>query len=153
MIDVTIHYPASHEASSFSTADGDKWSVSGYPTTEPDDDATPDDMELLASLLSQLIHDNPGAVRPFIAEKLARAFTNAIEAQGDYAEEATIPFCGLSADFKGQIIMQMIGHLGDDERGGLSREGKQTAVDVAEVIGPDHAQTLYHLARLVTKLA
>ena len=51
------------------------------------------------------------------------------------------------------VLLQWVGALSDPDSKELSREAKAAALEFAEVLGPDHAQTLYRLAVLVTKLA
>ena len=51
---------------------------------------------------------------------------------------------------KANILLQIIGTHTEMEQ---SRDFKLLAVELAEVLGPDHAQTLYRLAVLTTKLA
>lgn len=48
----------------------------------------------------------------------------------------------------GELLLQLIGRDGD-----LPADLKATALAVAEILGPDHAQSLYRFAVLVTKLA
>jgi hypothetical protein len=57
----------------------------------------------------------------------------------------------LSAEAVGHLLLQLIGPEVDQDR--FSRQGKEMAMTVAEILGPDHAQSLYRFAVLVTRLA
>ena len=62
---------------------------------------------------------------------------------------------------KANVLLQIVGEFTDGDNlmnhpeviNRSHREFKLFAVDIAETLGPDHCQTLYHLAVLSTKLA
>jgi hypothetical protein len=95
--------------------------------------------------------------RTYLAE-LASA-RNAMHELSRIAEgevnEPTEFFCvardHLSDEAVGHLLLQLIGPEVDRER--MSRHGKEMAMTVAEILGPDHAQSLYRFAVLVTRLA
>jgi hypothetical protein len=75
-------------------------------------------------------------------------------AEGE-VNEPTEFFCvaraHLSDEAVGNLLLQLIGPEVDQDR--FSRQGKEMAMTVAEILGPDHAQSLYRFAVLVTRLA
>jgi len=87
-----------------------------------------------------------------VLDSVEAAFTTLSRvAQGDVAEPCE--FFGpsrahLSDQAFAQILLQLIGENGDTQL-----EQNIRAAQVADIIGPDHAQALYHFAVLVTKLA
>ena len=56
----------------------------------------------------------------------------------------------LTPSEKAFVLMQLMGEHTDHEQ---HKDFKLFAVELAETLGPDHCQTLYHLAVLATKLA
>lgn len=59
----------------------------------------------------------------------------------------------IPAKAKGHIIMQMLGRKGNVNGEPFTHDEKVDALSMAAVLGPDHAQDLYKLAVLITKLA
>ena len=87
-----------------------------------------------------------------VLDSVTEAFTTLSRvAEGEVAEPWT--FFGpnrahLSDEAFAHILLQMIGENGDTRL-----EQNIRAAQVADIIGPDRAQALYHFAVLVTKLA
>jgi hypothetical protein len=81
-------------------------------------------------------------------ECLGRAFSNLL-ADKDEGEYLSTFSHHVSGELIGQLILQLpLTIMGD-----YGKLDKRLAIDVAETLGPDHAQTLYKFAVLVTKLA
>jgi len=78
-----------------------------------------------------------------------------IVAEGEVCEpeEFFHTFACLSGEAFGHLLLQVIGSHTDHGTEALKASGKKLAVDVADILGPDHAQALYRFAVLVTKLA
>jgi hypothetical protein len=101
------------------------------------------DLELFA----QLTPDGAATVHESM-ECLGRAFSNLL-ADKDEGEYLNTFSHHVSEELIGQLILQLpLTIMGDDDK-----LDKRLAIDVAETLGPDHAQTLYKFAVLVTKLA
>ena len=85
---------------------------------------------------------------------LADAMREHIEAWGDVDSHEFFDtlFSRMNAPTIGNCILQMP-LAANPMEARTANVNKTLALEVAEVLGPDHAQTLYHFAVLVTKLA
>lgn len=109
-------------------------------------------MEAAARFLREAIAAAPDEVRPSVITDLGYAFGEAADVGLglDEPEELFEGCAGWSDESVGHMLMQWIGRW----EGATHDKGfKRAALDVADVLGPDHAKTLYRLAVLVTKLA
>lgn len=70
---------------------------------------------------------------------------------------ATDMLAHLTPEARAQLVFQFLTEgnatFYTDGEPQVNREGKQFAIDLAEVMGPDWAQWLYNFAKVVTKLA
>ncbi|MBM61918.1 MAG: hypothetical protein CL484_03080 [Acidobacteria bacterium] len=82
------------------------------------------------------------------------AFTQRAEVVSEVAEHPA-PFFQevmqhLPDDVLANMLLQHGAFTGEDF---MNREAKELALELAEILGPDHAQKLYKIAVLTTKLA
>lgn len=112
-----------------------------------------DQIEWAARFLSTMICDDPGMTRPVVARELARCFGPAVDELVAIADPTTcMTDCeDWTADVVGNILLQWLKKWTNEELS--SRDMKKVSVDVAEILGPDHAQTLYRFAVSVTRNA
>lgn len=118
----------------------------------------PDYLRALASHTSQMVAAFPGSVSPSVITDLLNAFLAAFTPNTSLDDPTSMlqPLNEAEPYVLAPMLLQMIGSLGECGLDGASRitaKGKVAAVETGEALGPDHAQTLYHFARLVTKLA
>lgn len=76
------------------------------------------------------------------------------ELQGAIITDLIAQHCTLES--RVQLVFQALMNGTSEPAGGFADftpNGKLFAIDLAETIGPDYAQVLYHFAKLVTKLA
>lgn len=115
------------------------------------DGSLDDKLEWAARFVHDTVENFPEETRPSVVEDLAHGFLHAAEVGIglDEPEELFNAFSAMNGEVGGHVLMQWLG----DKDGVGDPRLKHLAVDVAEVLGPDHAQTLYRFAVLVTKLA
>ena len=109
-------------------------------------------MEAMANSLAEFIAIYPYDVTPYTISQCANAFVQALNANPYLSGSSDMadPFSNATGATLGHVLMQALGHYTDEE---YSREFRVKALDAAAILGPDHAQTLYRFAVLVTKLA
>jgi len=103
--------------------------------------------------ICSILETHAGHVRPFEVAQVVRAFVPALnlatDLDSDFLKEELIELRSLTNDAIGELLLAMpiTETMNDDEI------DRHLAVDVASIIGPDHAQNWYRFAVLVTKVA
>ena len=86
--------------------------------------------------------------------KQAKAFAEVFNDQdGELQAVAAMELAAqLDDESRAQLVFQLLSH-GEGDPTFLSHRDKQFALELSDLIGPDHAQWLYRFAVLCTKLA
>ena len=102
--------------------------------------------------IEMILNDHSGEVRPWEASQLAGPFVDMMnlvtDLDSEILGESLIELRRLSGDAFGGLLLAM-----PIEEPTSHNLDQHLAVDVARVLGPDHAQNWYHFSVLVTKLA
>jgi len=109
------------------------------------------EIEAMAEKLQALVADYPQEITTHAIQCLGDAYVSALNANAFVAESADVAlaFRNASGHALGHILTQALGHHTGQE---FDRSFREKALDAAQVVGPDHGQTLYKFAVLVTKL-
>ena len=133
--------------------------------TNPEIEQTPEEIEeafgdkINQSLIDaveticSILETHPGHVRPFEVAQVVRAFVPAINLASDldpnFLREELVNLGSLTGDAIGELLLAM--PIVEPTSNELLDQ--HLAVDVANALGPDHAQNWYRFIVLVTKLA
>jgi len=113
-----------------------------------------EDLENLIAKICDILEHKADHVRPFEAAQVVRAFVPAINLatnlDPDFLKEELTNLGGLTHEAISELFLAMPIMWRD---GHFDELDQHLAVDVARVLGPDHAQNWYRFAVLVTKLA
>ena len=91
-------------------------------------------------------------------EIAVKTFINIMKSDAAYEmpwgiEDLLEDFATLPAPIKGHILLQMMGRSGCDIGQSLTHYEKKELLEIASVLGVDHAQDIYKIAVFLTKVA